>query len=60
MAQLFGFGLRIHAVVAVRSEKAAAQIVGAALGDDVHHPAVAAAVLGLVALGDEVEFLDRL
>ncbi len=35
------------------------EVVGAALGDDVHHAAVAAAVLGLVALGDEVEFLDR-
>ena len=60
VAQLFGFGLRIQGVVAVRREPAAAEIIGAALGDDVHHPAVAAAVLGLVALGNEVELLDRL
>ena len=36
------------------------EVVRAALGDDVHHAAVAAAVFGLVALRDEVELLDRL
>ena len=46
--------------VAEEREPAAAVVVRAALGDDVHHAAVAAAVLGLVALGDEVELLDRL
>ena len=36
------------------------EVVRAALGDDVHHAAVAPAILGLVALRDEVKFLDRL
>ena len=60
---LFSFSvsrLRVHRLVAEAREPAAVRLVGAALGDDVHHAAVAAAVLGLVALGDEVELLDRL
>ena len=36
------------------------EVVRAALGDDVHDAAVAAAVLGLVALRDEVELLNGL
>ena len=58
--ELLGFGLRVHLRVAEQLEEAALQLVRAALGDDVHHAAVAAAVLGLVALRDEVELLDRL
>ena len=51
---------RVHRLVAeALDEPAAVQIVGAALGDDAHDAAVAAAVLGLEALGLEVEFLDR-
>ena len=42
------------------SKKLPCGVVGAALGDDVHHAAVAAAVFGLGARGDEVELLDRL
>ena len=42
------------------SKKLPRPVVGAALGDDVHHAAVAAAVLGLEALRQEVELLDRL
>ncbi len=59
VVDLLGVGLGIHRGVAEQLEEAAVQIVGAALGDDVHHAAVAAAVLGLGARGHEVEFLDR-
>src|SRR6185312_12074968 len=59
-AELLGLGLRVHVRVAEELEEAALQVIRAALGDDVHHAAVATAVLGLVALRDHVEFLDRL
>ena len=55
---LLGGRRGVHAFVTEQLEEAAAQRVGAALGDDVHHAAVAAAVLGLGARGDEVELLD--
>ena len=51
---------RVQRLVAEQREGAAVIVVGAALGDDVHHAAVAAAVLGLEALGHEVELLNRL
>ena len=60
VGQLLRLGPGVHRVIAERREEAALEIVRAALRHDVHHAAVAAAVLGLVALGDEVEFLDGL
>ena len=51
--------LRVHRLVAEHLEEAARRRVGAGLGDDVQHAAVAAAVLRLEALRLEVELLDR-
>ena len=51
---------RIERLVTEHREEAAAPIIRAALGDDVHDAAVAAAVFGLEPLRDEVELLNRL
>src|SRR5205814_2739802 len=50
----------VHLRVSKQLKAAARPQVGAALGDDVHHPPVAAAVLRLVTRSDEVELLNRL
>src|SRR4030095_5236913 len=60
VTEFFRLGLRVQTVVAERREPAPVNIVGAALGDNVHHADIAAAVLRLVTLRDEIEFLDRL
>ena len=57
---LLGLRLGVHSRVAHQREPAPAHAVRAALGHDIHDAAVAAAVLGLVARGDEVELLNGL
>src|SRR5258708_34466332 len=58
--ELLRLRLRVHGLVAEQLEEAAGHVVRADLGDDVHHAAVAAAVLRLRPRGHEVELLNRL
>jgi hypothetical protein len=51
--------LRVERVVAEQREPAAAEVVGAALGDDVEDAAVAAAVLGLEAIASRGKSWSR-
>ena len=60
LVDFFGLRLGVHRAVPEEREAASLELIGAALGDDVHHAAIAASVLRLVAGGLEVEFLDRL
>jgi len=57
---LFRERSRVQRVVAAEREPAPVQGVRAALGDDVEDRAVAAAVLRVEPLGDQLEFLNRL
>ena len=59
LVDLLGLRLRVHRAIPEEREAASLELVGSALRDDVHHAAVAASVLGLVAGGLEIEFLDR-
>ncbi len=49
----------VEGVVAAVEEGGGKELVGAGAGDDVGHPALGPAVLGLVAGGDDLELLDR-
>ena len=60
VSDFFPERLRVHTLVAEVHEAAAGEVVGTALGHDIHHATVAAAEFGLVTLRDEVELLDRL
>jgi hypothetical protein len=50
----------LEVAIAQKAENVAVEVVRAGAGDDVHHPAGSAPVLGGVAIGDDLEFLDGL
>src|SRR4030095_2185088 len=60
VAHLLGLRRRVHPAIAEEREATALELVRAAFSDDVHHAAVAAAVLRFVARRLEVELLDGL
>src|SRR4030095_2534188 len=60
VAHLLGLRRRCQPAIAEEREATALELVRAALGDDVHHAAVAAAVLRFVARRLEVELLEGL